>query len=185
MRQGVRYARPPVASLRHPALVAKAWHQRRPSAGDPVHVPARLNRLVGEAKAWERRNDDVERVFRPSAVTGGIAERADDLHELHDRSRPSVSENDRQRVLLRGAHVDEMNADPVNLGPVLREGVDTSLKAAPVILVAPVGNERLGLLKGDALRPVADGFPLRPPRRRQSTLEIVQRWLRYTDLEGC
>src|SRR5260370_8850220 len=51
----------------------------------------------------------LERVLRPSPVAGGIAERADDLHELHDRSRPSVRENDRQRVPARGADVDEMN----------------------------------------------------------------------------
>ncbi len=95
MRQGVRYARPPISSLCDPALVAKAWHQRRPGAGDPVHIPARLDRLVGEAKTWERRHDDMERVLRPSPVAGGIAERADNLHELHDRSRPSVGENDR------------------------------------------------------------------------------------------
>src|SRR5207244_11812113 len=157
------------------ALVATAWPCLRPGAGDPRHGPARLKRLVGEAKAWERRHDDMERVLRPSPVAGGIAEWADDLHELHDRSRPSVRENDRQRVLLRGAHVDEMNANPVDLGPVLREGVDASLKAAPVILVAPVSNERLSLLEGDALRPIADGFPLRPPRGRQSPLEIVRR----------
>ena len=62
--------------------------------------------------------------------------------------------------------MNEMNAKPVDLGPVLREGVDASLKAAPVIVVAPVGNERLRLLEGDALRLVADGFPLRPPRGR-------------------
>src|ERR1700720_3376825 len=59
MRQGVRYARPPITSLRHPALVAKAWHQRRPGAGDPVHVPARLNRLVGEGKDPGSRHGDM------------------------------------------------------------------------------------------------------------------------------
>src|SRR4029077_9593219 len=121
---------------------------------------------------------------RRSPVAGGIAERADDLHELHNRPRPSVRENDRQRVPLRRAHVNEMNANPIDLGPVLREGVDASLKAAPVILVAPVGDKRLSLPEGDTLRPVADGFPLRPPRGRQSTLEIFQRGLRYMDLEG-
>src|SRR5262249_11945096 len=131
-----------------------------------------------------RRHDDMERILRPSPVAGGIAERADDLHELYDRSRPSVRENDRQRVLLRGTHMDEMNANPVDLSPVLREGVDASLKAAPVILVAPVSNERLTLLEGDALRPVAVGFPLRPPCGRQSTLEIIQRCLGYLDLKG-
>src|SRR5260221_13949065 len=120
----------------------------------------------------------MERVLRPSPVAGGIGERADDLHDLPDRSGPSVRENDRQRVLLRGAQVDEMNANPIDLGSVLGEGVNASLKAAPVILVAPVGNERLSLLEWDALRPVADGFPLRPARGRQSTLEILNRALR-------
>src|SRR5258706_3189928 len=106
----------------------------------------------------------MERVLRPSPVTDGVGERADDFHELHDRHRLSVRENDRQRVLLRGAHMYEMNPNPVDLRPVLREGVDASLKAAPVILVAPVGKERLSLLEGDALRPVPDGFPLWQPR---------------------
>jgi hypothetical protein len=78
-----------------------------------------------------------------------------------------------------------MNANPVELGPVLREGVDASLKAAPVILVAPVGNERLSLLEGDALRPVADGFPLRPAGLGQSPPEIVECGLGYSNLEGC
>src|SRR5579864_2733357 len=78
-----------------------------------------------------------------------------------------------------------MNANTVDLGPVLREGVNASLKAAPVILVAPVSNERLGLLEGDALRPVADGFPLRPPRGSQPTLQIVQCRLRDMHLERC
>src|SRR5580692_8152037 len=78
-----------------------------------------------------------------------------------------------------------MNAHPVDLGPVLREGVDASLKAAPVILVAPVGNERLSLLEGNALRPVADGFPLRPARGGQSTFEIIDCALRHRDLERC
>src|SRR5580704_1082466 len=183
MRQCVRYARPPIASLRYPALVAKAWHQRRPSAGYPVHVPARLDRLVGEGKAWERRHDHMERVLRPSPVAGGIAERADDLHELNDRSRPSVRENDRQRVLLRGTHMDEMNANPVNLGAVLWEGVEASLEPVPVVLVAPVSDQRLSLLEGYALRPVTDGFPLRPPRGRQPKLETVECLLRYLDLE--
>ncbi len=53
--------------------------------------------------------------------------------------------------------MDEVKAEPVDLGAVLREGVDASLEPAPVILVAPVGDQRLSLLEGYALRPVADG----------------------------
>src|SRR4029077_7161022 len=183
MRQGVRHARPPIAALGHPAVVAEALHQRRPSARDPVHVPARLHRLVGEGKARERWYDDMERVFRTPPVAGGIAERPDDVHELYDRSRPSVRKNDRQRVPVRGAHVDEVNAKPVDLGAVLWEGVEASLEPTPVVLVAPVANQCLSLLERYALRPVTDGFPLRPPRGRQTTLEIVECLLRYLDLE--
>src|ERR1700729_3467997 len=106
----------------------------------------------------------MERVFHLPPKTGGIAERADDLHELHERSRPSVRENDRQRVPVRRVYMDEVNAKPVDLGAVLGEGVDASFEPAPVMLVAPVGDQRLGLLEGYALRPVADGFLLRPPR---------------------
>src|SRR4029077_17185403 len=141
---------------------------------------------------------DMESVFRPPPVAGGIAERPDDLDELHDRSRPSVrendrhgvpararpgGENDRQRVPGRGGHVDEVNAEPVDLGAVLWEGVEASLEPAPVVLVAPVSDQRLSLLEGYALRPVTDGFPLRPPRGRQPKLEIVECLLRYLDLE--
>src|SRR5690349_19717146 len=78
-----------------------------------------------------------------------------------------------------------MNANTVDPGPVLREGVDASLKAAPVILLAPVGNERLSLLEGDALRPVADGLLVRPAGHGQSPLEIVECSLGYANPEGC
>src|SRR4029077_11534395 len=158
-------------------------HQRCPTAGDSVHVPARLHRLVGEGEARERRQDDMERVFRPPPVARRIAERPDDLHELHNRSRPSVRENDRQRVPVRGAHMDEVNAEPVDLGAVLWEGVEADLEPAPVVLVAPVGDQRLSLLERYALRPVTDGFPLRRPRGRQPKLEVVECLLRYLDLE--
>src|SRR6202008_3699971 len=110
------------------------------------------------------------------------AERADDLHELDDRSRPSVRENDRQRAPVRRAHVDEVNAEPVDLGAVLQEGVEASLEPVPVVLVAPVGDQHLSLLEGYALRPVTAGFPPRPPRGPQPNLEIVECLLRYLDL---
>src|SRR4029077_20712737 len=102
---------------------------------------------------------------------------------LHDRSRPSVRENDRERVPVRRAHVDEVNAEPVDLGAVLWESGEASLEPVPVVLVAPVSDQRLSPLEGYALRPVTDGFPLRPPRGRQPKLEIVECLLRYLDLE--
>src|SRR5258706_12912130 len=77
-----------------------------------------------------------------------------------------------------------MNANPVDLSTVLRKGVEASLEPAPVVLFAPIGDQRLSLLEGYALRPVTDGFPLRPSRGRQATLEIGQRCLRHMDVEA-
>src|SRR4029077_14298190 len=140
-------------------------------------------RLFREGEAPGGRDGDMGSGLPPSPLPGGGAERADDLHELHDRSRPSVRENDRQRVPVRGAHVNEVKAEPVDLGAVLWEGVEASLEPAPVVLVAPVGDQPLSLLEGYALRPVTYGFPLRPPRGRQPKLEIVECLLRHLDLE--
>src|ERR1700758_2090023 len=77
-----------------------------------------------------------------------------------------------------------MNANPVDLSTVLREGVEASLEPAPVVLVAPIGDQRLSLLEGYALRPVTDSFPFRPPSVGKSLFEIVQRCLRYVNPEG-
>src|SRR4029077_19174251 len=77
-----------------------------------------------------------------------------------------------------------MNANPVDLGTVLREGVEASLEPAPVVLVAPIRDQRLSLLEGYALRPVTDGFPLRPPSVGKSLFQIVQRRLWHMYLEG-
>src|SRR4029077_229326 len=84
MCQGVRHARTPVAPLRDPAVVAETLHQSCPGAGDPIEIPTRLGRLVGESEARERRDDDMERVRRPPAKARGITERPDNLHELHE-----------------------------------------------------------------------------------------------------
>ena len=56
-------------------------------------------------------------------MCGGIGERFDDLHLLDDRSRPSVRDDDRQRVLVLRANVDEMNVEAVDLGDEIRHGI--------------------------------------------------------------
>jgi len=53
-------------------------------------------------------------------MRGGIGERLDDLQLLDDRAGPSVRDDQRQRVLVPGADVDEMNAEPVDLGHEVR-----------------------------------------------------------------
>jgi hypothetical protein len=51
----------------------------------------------------------VEGVRRAPAVRRRIGERADDLQLLDDRARPSVTDDDRQRVLVLRANVDEVD----------------------------------------------------------------------------
>jgi len=53
-------------------------------------------------------------------VRGGIGERTDDLQLLDDRARPAVTDDDRQRVLVLRANVDEVDVEPVDLGDEVR-----------------------------------------------------------------
>ena len=62
----------------------------------------------------------MERVRRARAMRRGIGERLDDLQLLDDRARPPVGDDQRQRVLVLGAQMDEVNVDAVDLGRELR-----------------------------------------------------------------
>ena len=60
------------------------------------------------------------------AVRGGIGERLDDLQLLDDRARPPVRDDQRQRVLVLGADVDEVDVQPVDLGHEVAAGRSAS-----------------------------------------------------------
>jgi hypothetical protein len=51
---------------------------------------------------------------------GRIDERVDDLELLDDRAGPAVRDDERQRVLVLRADVDEVNVEPVDLGDEVR-----------------------------------------------------------------
>ena len=51
-----------------------------------------------------------------AAVRGRVGQRLDDLQLLDDRARPAVRDDQRQRVLVLGADVQEVNVQPVDLG---------------------------------------------------------------------
>jgi len=75
----------------------------------------------------------MERVRRSRAVHGGIGERLDDLQLLDDRAGPPVRDDQRQRVLVVGADMDEVNVEPVDLGQEVRQGIQLRLALAPVV----------------------------------------------------
>ena len=62
----------------------------------------------------------MERVRCARAVRRGVRERLDDLQLLDDRARPPVRDDQRQRVLVLGANVNEMNVQPIDLGNEVR-----------------------------------------------------------------
>ena len=68
--------------------------------------------------ARQRRDHQMERVRGARAVRRGVGERLDDLQLLDDRARPPVRDDQRQRVLMLRADVDEVDVQPVDLGDV-------------------------------------------------------------------
>jgi hypothetical protein len=105
-----------VAALSHVSGIAEAPHQLRPRGGDTAVVPAELSWLAGESVAGKRWQYDVERIVGACAMSGRIGERTDSVEQFDDRSRPAVRHDERQCVLMRRPHVDEMDVDPVDLG---------------------------------------------------------------------
>ena len=171
----------PVAALGDIAGVAEALHQLRPGSRDVVGVPTGAGRLAGEAVARHRRDDDVERVLGAAAMRGRIRERTDDLELLDDGSRPAMRDDQRQRIRMLRADVDEVNVDAVDRRHELRQGIELRLRLAPVVAAAPVPNELLELRQLRALRLIGDGLLVGPARRRDAPAEIDECLFRNID----
>ena len=144
--------RAPVAALRDKARVAQALHQLNRGTGDMLGTPAAPRRLAGEPVARDRRDHHIERVLGAAAVCRRVGERADDAQHLHDRARPAVDEDHRQRVLMTRLDVDEVNIEIVDLSQELRQGVQPRLDPPKVVLGAPVAHECFHRRQFDALR---------------------------------
>ena len=100
-----------------------------------------------------------------------------------ERARPSVTDDERQRVLVLGANVDKVDVEPVDLGDELRDGVQLGLAPAPVVLGHPVARDRLDRRQLHALRRVVDALLLGPARGRDARAQILEVPLRDLDRE--
>ena len=169
-----RHHRAPVAALRAVAVVAEARHQLRPRLRDALHVPARLRRDARPAVARKRRRDDVE-VF---------AERFDHVEELGDRARPAVRDDQRQRVRVVGAGVDEVDLLTVDVGEEVRPTVELRFLRPPVVLVLPRVAEVLEIREIGAVVPTTARDLVGPARAAQPFLEVVEHRFGYVDTEG-
>jgi hypothetical protein len=113
----------------------------------------------------------------------GVGERLDDLQLLDDRAGPPVRDDQRQRVGVPGADVDEMNVQPVDLGDEVRQVVQSRLARTPVIVRSPVAHEVLHHREPDALRVVGDRLALGPPGSVHASAQLGKLRLRETDLK--
>ena len=104
-----------------------------------------------------------------------------------DRTPPgrsaAVGDDDRQRIRMTGAEVDELDVEPVDSRDELRKTVQFRLHLSPVIVRAPVANELLQLGQLRALRPIGDGFLVGPSRGDHAAAKVVERGLGYVDRE--
>jgi hypothetical protein len=85
----------------------------------------------------------VERILGATTVCRRIGEGADGLEELHDRTRPAVRHDHRERVVVRRSDVDEVDVEPVDLGLELRQRVQARFARAPVVAARPESSELL------------------------------------------
>ena len=105
---------------------------------------------------------------------GGVGERVDDRQQLDDRAGPPVRDDDRQRVLVLRADVDEVDVQPVDLGDEVRQGVQFRLAPAPVVLRRPVAGEFLHDRQLRALRMISDEFLVGPAGGRDARAQRLQ-----------
>jgi hypothetical protein len=126
----------------------------------------------------------VEGIRDAPAVGRRVRERFDYLEELDDGARPAVRHEQRHGLLMRRADVRELDVQPVDLGDELRQLVERRLDLAPVVVCAPILDERLELGQLDTLGPVADGLLVRPPCRRHAPAEVEEIPFRNVDPEG-
>src|SRR5438445_3798386 len=100
----------------------------------------------------------MEGVGCSAAVCRWIGQRLDDLQLLDDRAGPAVRDDDRQRILVLRAGMDEVDVRAVDLGDEIRDGIDPRFTLAPVVMRPPVVQKLLNSLERYALRIIGDGF---------------------------
>ena len=176
--------RAPVAALRAIPRVSEALHQLDIRIGDADGIPARRRRLAREAVAGHRRNHEVKRVRRAAAMRRGIGQRPDDLHLLDDRSGPSMRHEERQRILMLRADMNEMDVQSVDIGDEVRQGVELRLDLSPVVFRLPMLRELLDRRELHALRRIPHRLPVGPSRRLDASAQLDEIRFRNVDAEG-
>jgi hypothetical protein len=107
-------------------------------------------------------------------MSRGIRQRFDNLQLLDDGTRPTVRDDERQRVVMLRSDMDEVNVQPVDLGDEVRQGFQLRLALAPVVFGPPILCELLHRRELHALLIIGDRFALGPQRLHDAAAQIGQ-----------
>ncbi len=126
----------------------------------------------------------MECILGAPTVRGRVRQRADRVEQLDHRARPAVGHDQRQRVLVRRADVDEVDVHAVDLRDELRQLVQPRLDASEVVPVQPIAGERFRGGELHTLRPVVDQLLGGPACRGDTPTQIPDLLLRELRPEG-
>jgi hypothetical protein len=96
-----------------------------------------------------------------------------------------VGDDERQRVLVRRPHVEEVDIEAVDLGDEPRQRVQPGLEPPQVGVGAPVAHEFLHRRQLHALRLIGDGLLLGPARRLHAPAQLGEVLLGDANVEGA
>ena len=125
----------------------------------------------------------MERVRRAAAVRVGSVSGSMIFSCSMIEPGPAVRDDERERVLVPRADVDEVDVEPVDLGHEVRQAVQLRLAPAPVVVRRPVAGELLHGRERHALRVVVDRLALGPPGRADAPAQLGDLRLRKPDLK--
>ena len=117
-------------------------------------------------------------------MSGRVGQRLDHFLELDDRARPAMGDDQRHRFRMRGADVQEVNAETVDLRRELAKAIEQRLAAAPIIVLRPIAADVPDPAERDALAPVVDEFGLGPARSPQPQSQVVENIIADRDAIG-
>ena len=126
----------------------------------------------------------MEGILGAAAVRGRFCQRVDRVDHLDHGAWPAVRHDQRQRVLVRRAHVDEVDVHAVDLGRELRQRVEPRLDPAEVVLPGPVAGELLDRRQLHALRPICDQLRGGPARSGDAVAQLGELLFGNVDVEG-
>ncbi|MGY3587710.1 hypothetical protein ACVIF9_006387 [Bradyrhizobium sp. USDA 4350] len=116
----------------------------------------------------------MEGIGRAAAMRRRIGQRLDHLVEFDHRSRPAMGDDQRPRLRVLRAGMDEVDVEPVDLGGELAESIELRLALPPIIGLGPIAADILDPLQWRALAPVVDQFGFRPAGPAQPGAEILK-----------